>query len=317
MDFLLGIYLAGLAVRGWLRGFVRELMDLVGLVVGAAVAFRLSEPVGGFLTDRFGASPEWGRVGAGIVLFVLFGTAMTVVAHLLSKVARLPGLSLINRALGVGVAGAWGVLLVLVAVSIVAVLPVPEGVDDAIEGSVVAQTLAGPESVPRNLLDPLVGDEALTALAAIERLTGGRRVVPAEGERIDTERVDPDTVALVPAAVAFVADRINADRNAAEVDPLTWSDALGEVARARALDMYRGGYIERRSDDGVLADVNETGLRLQAAAEMVGLAASERAAHAGIAEASDTALTDEGYVRFGAAVVRGPLGRMVLEVYGR
>ena len=31
IDFLLGLYLAGLAVRGWLRGFVKELLDLIGL----------------------------------------------------------------------------------------------------------------------------------------------------------------------------------------------------------------------------------------------------------------------------------------------
>lgn len=293
------------------------MMDLVGLIVGAAIAFRLSEPVGGFLTDRFGVSPEWGRIGAGIALFVVFGVGTSILAHFLSKFTRLPGLTLINRVLGTGVAAAWGILLVLVAVSIVSVLPVPDGVDEAIDESVVAQALAGPDSVPRRLLDPLVGDEAMTALAAIERVTGGRRVVPAEGERIETEEVDTDTVALVPGAVAFVADRVNADRLAADADPLVWSDALASVAAERALEMYRGGFIERRTDDDVLAVVNATELRLQEAAEMAALAASERAAHAGIAEAADTALTDTGYGRFGAAVVRGPLGRMVVEVYGR
>lgn len=317
LDFLLGLYLAGLAVRGWLRGFVRELMDLVGLVVGAAIAFRLSAPVGGFLTDRFGVSPEWGRIGAGITLFVLFGVGTSILAHVLSKFTRLPGLTLINRVLGTAVAAAWGILLVLVAVSIVSVLPVPDGVDEAVEQSVVAQTLAGPDSVSRRLLDPLVGDEAMTALASLERVTGGKRVVPAEGERIDTEEVAPDTVALLPGAVAFVADRVNADRLAADADPLVWSDALASVAAERALEMYRGGFIQRRTDDDVLTVVNVTDLRLQAAAEMAALAATERAAHAGIAEAADTALTDAGYGRFGAAVVRGPMGRMVVEVYGR
>ena len=31
IDFVLGIYLATLAVRGWLRGLVKELVDLIGL----------------------------------------------------------------------------------------------------------------------------------------------------------------------------------------------------------------------------------------------------------------------------------------------
>jgi hypothetical protein len=41
-DFVLGIGLAGLAVRGWLRGFVREVLDLVSLVLGIFVALLLS-----------------------------------------------------------------------------------------------------------------------------------------------------------------------------------------------------------------------------------------------------------------------------------
>lgn len=317
LDFVLGIYLAGLGVRGWLRGFVRELMDLVGLVVGAAVAFRLSGPFGGFLTDRFGVSPEWGRIAAGIVLFLLFGISMAVAAHFLSKVARLPGLSLTNRVLGAGIAAAWGVLLVMVVVSIVAVVPVPGSVDEAIEGSTVAQNLAGPEAVPRRLVDPLVGAEALTALATLERLSGGGRIVPAEGKLVETDMVEPDAVESDAEAAAFVADRVNADRLEAGVDPLAWSDALALMARDRALVMYRGGYVERRSASAVLAGTRETSLRLQAAAEMAALAASERAAHAAIVEAENTALADPRFDRLGVAAVRGPLGVLVVEVYGQ
>ena len=31
IDFVLGLTLAGLALRGWFRGFAREAMDLVGV----------------------------------------------------------------------------------------------------------------------------------------------------------------------------------------------------------------------------------------------------------------------------------------------
>lgn len=316
LDFLLGLYLAGLAVRGWLRGFVRELMDLVGLIVGAAVAFRLSEPIGGFMTDRFGASPEWARIGAGIALFLLFGLAMAVVAHYLSKVTKLPGLTLVNRVLGSAVAAAWGIVLVLVIVSIVNVLPVPEQVDESVADSTVAQAVAGPDALPRRMIDPIVGDEAMAALAAIERLTGGNRIVPEEGERIETEAVEADTVAVVPSAVALVADRVNADRLEAGADPLAWSEGLAELAEGRALEMYPAGFIARRLDSEVLAASGQTPLRLQGAAEMSALASTSRAAHAGIAAASDSALADPVFDRVGVAVVRGPLGVMVVEVYG-
>lgn len=317
LDFLLGIYLAGLAVRGWLRGFIRELMDLVALILGAAVAFRLSGPVGGFMSDRFGVSAEAGRIGAGITLFLLFSVGAGIAAHFLSKLTRLPGLTIVNRILGAAVAAAWGAVLVLVVVSIIDVLPMPESVDAAVGESSVAQAIAGPEAMPRRLLEPVVGDEALAALAAIERITGGRRLVPAEGERIDTEPADPNEITVDTGALSFVADRINLDRAAAGVDPLTWSETLATIARERAVTMGRRGFVQRRPADVVLERTMEAGLRLVAAAEMAALGSSERAAQAGIAAADDTALVDPRFDRVGAAVVRTPLGVLVVEVYGR
>ena len=108
IDFVLGLTLAGLALRGWFRGFAREAMDLVGVVVGLLLAFRLGAPLGDELVDRFGIAPEAGRIIAAVVIFLLVGAASAVGAHFLSKALTLPGLSLGNRILGVGVAVATG-----------------------------------------------------------------------------------------------------------------------------------------------------------------------------------------------------------------
>ena len=314
LDFLLGVYLAGLAVRGWVRGFVRELMDLAGLVLGALIAFRLSAPLGRFLTDRFGATPEWGRIGAGVALFLLFAATLTIVAHYLARAARLPGLTLVNRLLGAGVAATWGMILVLVLVTVADALPF--GASRAVSSSTVVAFVAGPDSLPRRLVAPLTGD-AVAAAGALRRLVGGERVVPGEGERVELGVVDPERVRADPGAAAAVVEFINADRLGAGEEPLRWSDGLSRVALDRALAMYRAGYVERRPSPEVLADTREVGLLLSDAAEMVGLAATDRAAHAGVAEAEGTVVVDPRFDRVGVAVVRGPFGVMVVEVYGR
>lgn len=316
LDFLLGVYLAGLAVRGWVRGLVRELMDLAGLVLGTLIAFRLSAPLGRFLTDRFGATPEWGRIGAGVALFLLFAASLAVVAHYLARAARLPGLTLVNRLLGAGVATAWGMVLVLVLVTVADALPLGESASQAVSSSTVVAFVAGPDSLSRRLVAPLTGD-AVAAAGALRRLVGGERVVPAEGERVELTVIDPERVRADPAAAAAVVELINADRLGAGEEPLRWSDGLSRVALDRALAMYRAGYVERRPSPEVLAHTREVGLLLSEAAEMVGLAATDRAAHVGIAEAENSAVTGPQYDRVGVAVVRGPLGVMVVEVYGR
>ena len=116
IDFILGLFIAALLVRGWLRGFVREILDLVALVAGLWVALNLSGPLGEFITERFSVSPEVATIGAGIVLFILFGVAMSIAAHYLSKVMSLPGLNLVNRLGGAAVAALWGIAIVLVIV---------------------------------------------------------------------------------------------------------------------------------------------------------------------------------------------------------
>lgn len=158
IDFILGLFLAGLLVRGWLRGFVRESLDLVGLVVGLWIAFRLSSPLGEFATDRFGVTPEVATIGTGILLFLLFGIAMSIAAHYLSRVMNLPGLNLINRIGGTGVATAWGIAIVLVIVS-VGTLPLFDVWEQRLEDSTVAQAIAGPDALPQraSLLPQLVG----------------------------------------------------------------------------------------------------------------------------------------------------------------
>ena len=73
LDFVLGLFLAGLLVRGWMRGFVREILDLVALIAGLWVALNLSGPLGEFITERFAVSPEIATIGAGIVLGLAAG----------------------------------------------------------------------------------------------------------------------------------------------------------------------------------------------------------------------------------------------------
>jgi uncharacterized protein YkwD len=317
IDFILGLFLAGLLVRGWLRGFVRESLDLVGLVVGLWIAFRLSGPLGEFITDRFGVSPEVATIGAGVVLFLLFGVAMSIAAHYLSKVMSLPGLNLINRIGGAVVAAAYGIAIVLVVVNVARVLP---GNGDRFEDSTVAQAIAGPDAIPQKIFTTLAADAVLGPLASIQGLFGADRAVPEGDEALEIPPAAPDEVRQVREEAAAVLQQVNEYRTGQGLAALGESSSLAQVAETRAVEMYTSGRISREHPPGgnVADDLAAAGIRLARVGENLALASSARAAFDAMLE-SPTAIAHfevPSYDRAGISVVDGPTGRLVVIVLG-
>ena len=320
LDFVLGLVLAGLLVRGWTRGFVREALDLVGLILGVWVAFRVSGPLGEFLTDRFGVAPEVAGVGAGIVLFVLFGVSLSVAARYLSRVMNLPGLTLINRVGGAAVAMGWGVVIVLVLINLAGVLPLPAGWDQAVEDSVVAQAIAGPDALPQQAFESVGSSQVLASLTAIQSVLGSSRAVPEGNEIITIPGARADEIRQVRDEAAEAMVRINEYRAGQGLGALTSSAVFTEVAESRAAGMYITGRISRDTPPGgsVLDDLATAGVRPASAGENLALASSARAALDGMLE-SPTATAQFNvptYDRAGVAVVDGPTGRLVVVVLG-
>ncbi len=318
IDFVLGLFLAGLLVRGWVRGFVRETLDLVALVVGLWVALRLSGPLGEFLTERFSIAPEVATIGAGIVLFILFGVAMSIAAHFLSRVMSLPGLNLINRLGGAAVASLWGIAIILVVVNLARALP--GGWDARFDESTVAQAIAGPDAVPQQVFEQLAPGGVLASLAAIQDVFGSSRVVPEGNEVLAIPPAAPDEVRQVREETSAVLDQVNEHRTNLGLSALGRSAGLDGVAESRALGMYTSGRLSRDYPPGgsVATDVTAAGIRLAVVGENLALASSAPAAVDAML-ASPTALSQfaiSAYDRTGISVVEGPTGRLVVIVLG-
>jgi uncharacterized protein YkwD len=320
IDFILGLYLAGLAVRGWLRGFVKELLDLLGLVIGLAVAFRLSAPVGDFLTDQFDMTPEWARIGAGVTLFVLVSTGLSLAANQLAKVMRLPGMNLANRLAGSGFALAWGIALVLVAASVLRAIPMPPVVDETLDSSAVITVLGSPDSPTQRMFQSLVGDEVLDTLLALGPLIDNRNVVLDGDDVIEIAPASPEDLTVNPGAADQSFLLVNRTRTGAGLAPLAWSESLAEVATGHMMDMYLNGFVSHVSPTtGTIGDrVRVARIPLTAVGENLALAATPRAVHAGFMESDGhrANILRTNFDRLGVAAVDGPLGLMIVQVYG-
>lgn len=319
IDLIIALILFGLLVRGWRRGLVREVFDLGGLVLGTFLAFRLAGPVGDFLTDRFGVTSEWSRIGAGIVLFAAVGFGLSFVARALSGVMELPGLAFMNRIGGAALAAAWGAVLLTILIMLAALLPMG-ALRSALDESRLAAAVAGPNSIAGKLVRKVAGEPVAMVVRALEELVGERRVVVDGDERVDLEPVAESDIGLDQGAALEMLEFINASRLEAGADPLPWSEELAAVATGHALEMYRQGYLSGLSPEtGRVADrARLAGVTLESLGENVGLAATTRAVHEEMVSSAPhkARMISRAFDRVGVGVVAGPYGLIVVEVFG-
>jgi len=320
LDFIFGLFLAALLIRGWVRGLVRETLDLVGLVVGIFIAFRLSGPLGGFLADTFGVSPEVGSIAGGVLLFVLFGVSLSIGAHYLTKVMSLPGLNMVNRVGGSVVATIWALALLLVLINLARVMPLPGALDDSLEESRVVDVIAGPDALPQRLFVRIGSDHVLSSLASIRSIFDSARAVPEGNEVLTIPAARRDEIRQARGQVDDVLEMINEFRAGEGLRALAPSDGFTAVAEDRASAMYRAGRLAREDVDGARAGdaLLTAGFRFAVSGENIALASSTRAAFDGMLDSSSgrDQLMVSAYDRVGIAVVDGPTGRLVVIVFG-
>lgn len=314
LDFILGLAIAAMLVRGWLRGFVKEALDLVGLVVGVWAAFRLSVPLAGFLSDAFGVSPEVARIGGGVLLFILISAGLSVGAHYLTKVMSLPGLTLINRAGGSAVAVGWGIAIIFVIASLLSVMPIPSGWRDQIRDSTVLHAITGEEAIPRRAFESVAGDNVLSAMSALRSIFDSARLVPVGNEVIDIPPAGSDEVRQVRDEAETVLVEVNERRVGMGLGAVQPVEVLTNLAEKFAVDSYVGGKLTRLQD--CQSNLRERELVVLACDNAVALAGTALGGLEGIVESEVGAalLGDTGFDRAGVAVVEGPTGRLLILI---
>jgi len=319
IDFVLGLYFAGLFVRGWLRGFARELMDLIGLIAGLALAFRLSGTAGELVHAWAGTSDEVSRLIGGAVIFIVVGIVASIGAHFLQRVLTLPGLALSNRLLGALLALMWALFVAVLVLSLVTVLPLPSLVGDQLDNSKVAGYLTDPAAPAQTVFQAVAGDRVFEALLNLEDLVGGKEVILKEGETLELPAASAGELEADEVSAAEIFDLLNRSRVEAGLDPLAWSVALADVGQAYATEMYLGGFFSHDSpvSGNVVDRVKKAGIPYRIVGENLALAATSKAVHEGLMASTghrENILRPE-FTRVGIGVVAGPHGLMVVQVF--
>ena len=319
IDVVIVVVLLLLLGRGWYRGFVREAMDLVGLVLGTVLAFRLGPALGAVVVAMAGISDLAGRLIGGFIVLVATGVGAAFLTRVIERRARLPGLNLVNRAGGAGLGMAFGTFLATLLLSLAVILPMPPVVADALDDSAVTRAFTDPAGAPQSVFRRLSGDSIVEALLNLRNVIGARRVV-VEGEEVVTfPAADPARLDTDPEAAAEVFEALNLARVDAGVDPLAFSPALALVAQGHAGEMYVEGHFSHVSPlTGTVGDrLTDAGIVYRLVGENLALAATTADVHDGLmdSEGHRHSMLHPDFRRVGVAVVSGPLGLMTVQVF--
>jgi uncharacterized protein YkwD/uncharacterized membrane protein required for colicin V production len=319
VDVVIVILIGLVLFRGWARGFVREAMDLVGLVVGTLLAFRIAPAVGAVISSMAGISTDTGSVIGGLIVFFGVGIGAAFAAAAIERRFHMPGLSLVNRAGGAGLAAAWGVFLTTLILTLAVVLPMPQAVASRLDDSSITRTLTDPGGMPQEMFARLAGNRIVSTIINLREALGTRRVIIEPGQLVALPGAQAGEIEADPQDAATIFDLLNRARVDAGLDPLAWSDALAAVGESHATEMYLDGYFAHESPKtGDVGDrLADAGITYRYAGENLALAATPDEIHNGLMESPGHRANIMGadYRRVGVAVVSGPLGLMTVQVF--
>jgi membrane protein required for colicin V production len=113
IDMVFLVLLIVLAIRGAVRGFVTEIGSVAALVVGFGGAILFYKPLAGLIGRMFGSS-MWNPLIAFLVLFLVLYLLIKALEHLLHAVFDKLNLERLDRAIGLFLGLAEGLLAVCV-----------------------------------------------------------------------------------------------------------------------------------------------------------------------------------------------------------
>jgi membrane protein required for colicin V production len=116
-DFIVLGIVAIAAIGGFLRGFVQEVLSLAAWLLAAFAIRYLHTPLTGAMAEYIGYGISTGILAFALLLLIPYA-AMKLIAKNLGSAARNSALGPIDRVLGFGFGGLKGVVVVVIAFSL-------------------------------------------------------------------------------------------------------------------------------------------------------------------------------------------------------
>ncbi|MDP4000066.1 MAG: CvpA family protein [bacterium] len=278
VDALIILTLIGYAYLGFRRGFFAGSAEFVGFILGLAIAFALSRPLGGLLAGWITNVPR-GILDLGAFMVLWMATELLVSRgwRFASRVIP-PHLTdnLVNRAAGTIPGALKGVAFVTILLLILASAPIPPGTKEPFVESAIGQRLLSMGTVFQQQVNAVFGAALRDTLAFKTVKTGST----------ETSKLG-FTVKDAPECLTDGKDlfaRANKEREKRGLKTLAWDDRLREVGFKHSQDMLARGYFSHLEPDGddPFERMADAGITYGVAGENLAFAPTSDIAHTGL-----------------------------------
>jgi membrane protein required for colicin V production len=138
---IIAMVLLGFAIRGLMRGFLRELLSLVGLFLGLWIALLKFVPLGEWVQHRFPLTEPLPFHLAFLAIFLSVASLASVVGYLLHRVAKGLLVGWLDAIVGLGFGSVKGIMILTVLLFLVVQLPLAEPIRTQLRTSTVVAYL--------------------------------------------------------------------------------------------------------------------------------------------------------------------------------
>lgn len=314
IDYIIIALLVIALIRGYTRGAIVLILDILSFILSIVGAFYLTAPLSPIIDRLINVPDQLVRTVAFGVAFLTTQVVLSIFNWLILRLTVTIEHNLANRVFGLLISLFYTLVLVGVILIILESVPINKRYRAALEESRLSATT-------RQLVAPLRLPIDRALQTAIQEVA---KVITINPDPSSAERrllhINPKRLEINQSAEQQLLALVNEERQKQGRRSLTIDQDLTEVARAHARDMWQRQYFSHVNPDGQdpFDRLKAANVQFITAGENLALAPTVGLAHEGLmnSEGHRANILEESFGRIGIGVVEGaPFGEMVVQVF--
>lgn len=277
IDLIIIIYITYFLILGFYRGFFRQILDLVALILSFVLAFTFFDEVGRLIVSKTSISGNFGNVlGFFAIWFLVEVVYYLVFLVTYQKFPKSLLESKVNRWLGLFPAIVRGLISVWVLIGLISILPLPQSISNQLDTSFLGSKFKSSSKILERYIGNVFG-------GAIDETISFLTIKPESDEKVELGFTV--TLGTVDATSEEEMLRlVNIERTTRGLKALSMDEKLREVARAHSKDMFSKGYFAHNNLEGEspFDRMDKAGIQYMLAGENLALAPDVDLAHKGL-----------------------------------